>query len=362
MQRKVRGQTRACCGGGRSRGGVATGGDGGTLASGASTGGSSASGGAVGSGGSSGGAGGTGGSSGGDGGSGGSLGGGGGSPNGGAGNAGLGGTGGSGAAGAGAAGSSGAAGSDQAIYRAVVTNATGCCDFWTITKADPASNTCVFLEVVHEVPNSVAVVAAGAFPGAEHCCPLDPEFAILCNTDQGCPMSTERSGTIARDGASFDIDLMLAFEPATWLTPSVEFRVQDLTGTLCSAPPELPPCLQPVDSGPCDGAIQRYAFDPATISCVPFVYGGCEGNGNNFETLGACENACLATLAAECFTDVGRFAGCPCTKQEQCGDLCSSVLYEQGESCAPSSVGYCKFVGEADCACMIDSGEARCGA
>ena len=163
------------------------------------------------------------------------------------------------------------------------------------------------------------------------------------------------------DGGSFDIDLMLAFEPLMWLTPSVEFRVQDLSATPCRAPPELPPCLQPVDSGPCDGVIERYAFDPATIRCVPFSYGGCEGNDNNFETLDACETACLTTLAAECFTDVGRFECCPCTNQEQCSGLCSSVLYEQGELCDPSSVGYCKYVDEADCACTIDTGEERCG-
>jgi hypothetical protein len=51
-------------------------------------------------------------------------------------------------------------------------------------------------------------------------------------------------------------------------------------------------CSLPPDSGPCEAAIQRYAFDASTGLCLPFVYGGCEGNANNFESAEACYAAC----------------------------------------------------------------------
>jgi hypothetical protein len=122
----------------------------------------------------------------------------------------------------------------------------------------------------------------------------------------------------------------------------------------------LPPCLQPRDSGPCDAALTRFAFDPETLTCVPFAYGGCAGNANRFETLEACEAACVAPLAPEC-ADARRGDGCPCTQHEQCDGACSSVPFEQGEGCAPSSVGYCADVTEGNCACRFDTGEGACG-
>ncbi|WP_437325555.1 BPTI/Kunitz domain-containing protein [Sorangium sp. So ce381] len=51
-------------------------------------------------------------------------------------------------------------------------------------------------------------------------------------------------------------------------------------------------CTLPQDIGPCDGAIPRYWHDPRTGVCVPFSYGGCEGNENRFESLEQCQEAC----------------------------------------------------------------------
>ncbi len=52
------------------------------------------------------------------------------------------------------------------------------------------------------------------------------------------------------------------------------------------------PCALPADPGPCEAAIQRFFFDTATGQCEPFIYGGCQGNANNFETLQACQATC----------------------------------------------------------------------
>ena len=56
--------------------------------------------------------------------------------------------------------------------------------------------------------------------------------------------------------------------------------------------PPVDPCSLPPESGTCEAAIARWYFNPATSACAEFVYGGCDGNANNFETREACEAAC----------------------------------------------------------------------
>lgn len=52
-------------------------------------------------------------------------------------------------------------------------------------------------------------------------------------------------------------------------------------------------CALPEQAGDCDGALQRYYFDTSVQDCIPFTYGGCGGNANNFESREACETACV---------------------------------------------------------------------
>ncbi|XP_054352891.1 tissue factor pathway inhibitor 2 isoform X3 [Pongo pygmaeus] len=51
-------------------------------------------------------------------------------------------------------------------------------------------------------------------------------------------------------------------------------------------------CLLPLDYGPCRALLARYYYDRYTQSCRQFLYGGCEGNANNFYTWEACDEAC----------------------------------------------------------------------
>ena len=52
------------------------------------------------------------------------------------------------------------------------------------------------------------------------------------------------------------------------------------------------PCWQMADTGPCEAAMTRYFYDKSTGKCESFLYGGCEGNINNFESYDACQKAC----------------------------------------------------------------------
>lgn len=51
-------------------------------------------------------------------------------------------------------------------------------------------------------------------------------------------------------------------------------------------------CSLPTEIGDCLAAIPRFAFDSSKGVCVPFTYGGCGGNQNNFETLSECDDMC----------------------------------------------------------------------
>ncbi|XP_008516785.2 tissue factor pathway inhibitor isoform X2 [Equus przewalskii] len=63
---------------------------------------------------------------------------------------------------------------------------------------------------------------------------------------------------------------------------------------------ELPPlkplhsfCALKADDGPCRAMIKRFFFNIHTQQCEEFVYGGCEGNQNRFESLEECKEKCI---------------------------------------------------------------------
>ena len=43
----------------------------------------------------------------------------------------------------------------------------------------------------------------------------------------------------------------------------------------------------------CLAYMPRWRYVPSTGSCENFIYGGCGGNANNFETSEACEGKCV---------------------------------------------------------------------
>ncbi|XP_069685763.1 BPTI/Kunitz domain-containing protein-like [Periplaneta americana] len=51
-------------------------------------------------------------------------------------------------------------------------------------------------------------------------------------------------------------------------------------------------CLLPKSTGPCRGFFQSYYFNRETRRCDTFVWSGCGGNNNRFETREACERQC----------------------------------------------------------------------
>ena len=52
---------------------------------------------------------------------------------------------------------------------------------------------------------------------------------------------------------------------------------------ICELPPEV---------GPCRGQYPRWFFNTTSRECELFLYGGCQGNQNQFETIHECIDHC----------------------------------------------------------------------
>lgn len=53
-------------------------------------------------------------------------------------------------------------------------------------------------------------------------------------------------------------------------------------------------CLLTPEPGPCRADITMYYFEPSTNNCSTFTWGGCQGNGNRFDSEEECEDFCLS--------------------------------------------------------------------
>ncbi|VDD83232.1 unnamed protein product [Mesocestoides corti] len=51
-------------------------------------------------------------------------------------------------------------------------------------------------------------------------------------------------------------------------------------------------CYLPIQTGMCKANFLRWGYNAATQQCVPFLYGGCGGNANQFKSKTVCEKAC----------------------------------------------------------------------
>lgn len=63
-------------------------------------------------------------------------------------------------------------------------------------------------------------------------------------------------------------------------------------GIACTEIGCISPCSLPPSSGPCRAAIPAFYYDQTSESCRKFTYGGCEGNANNFHSVGDCLAVC----------------------------------------------------------------------
>ena len=55
-------------------------------------------------------------------------------------------------------------------------------------------------------------------------------------------------------------------------------------------------CELPKKAGICGATNLRFYYDSASKQCKEFNYGGCGGNGNNFESEYECRTACTGII------------------------------------------------------------------
>ncbi|VDN12210.1 unnamed protein product [Dibothriocephalus latus] len=58
------------------------------------------------------------------------------------------------------------------------------------------------------------------------------------------------------------------------------------------------------DPGPCRANMTRFAYNSTLVACVEFKYGGCLGNGNNFETRWLCEKRCAPDWLTHAYNEL----------------------------------------------------------
>uniref|UniRef100_A0A915L999 BPTI/Kunitz inhibitor domain-containing protein n=1 Tax=Romanomermis culicivorax TaxID=13658 RepID=A0A915L999_ROMCU len=55
-------------------------------------------------------------------------------------------------------------------------------------------------------------------------------------------------------------------------------------------------CRLPSEAGVCSQNIKRFYYSAHSRHCMEFVYGGCNGNENNFDNITECEDTCRGVL------------------------------------------------------------------
>ncbi|XP_071749996.1 BPTI/Kunitz domain-containing protein-like [Lepeophtheirus salmonis] len=60
-----------------------------------------------------------------------------------------------------------------------------------------------------------------------------------------------------------------------------------------AATPTYDTCSLQSETGPCEESVVQYFHNAKTGKCETFVYGGCYGNGNNFDSMKSCEEHCI---------------------------------------------------------------------
>ncbi|XP_004746397.1 eppin [Mustela putorius furo] len=110
-------------------------------------------------------------------------------------------------------------------------------------------------------------------------------------------------------------------------------------------------CSMPKEPGPCMAFFHRWWYDKEKNTCSKFIYGGCQGNNNNFQSKAMCQNMCPSNqrcprIRVPCnyreIDQCGKKKPCP-KKMTCCSFNCAKKCLDLDEDiCSlPVSIGLC---------------------
>ncbi|XP_006881796.1 PREDICTED: eppin-like [Elephantulus edwardii] len=94
-------------------------------------------------------------------------------------------------------------------------------------------------------------------------------------------------------------------------------------------------CQLPKETGVCMAYFRRWWYDKENNTCSMFIYGGCQGNSNNFQSKTLCQNFCqkrvkkcprIRTMCDAEETDL-------CSKSQQCPKDQKCCKFSCGKKC-----------------------------
>ncbi|XP_058419402.1 eppin-like [Diceros bicornis minor] len=97
-------------------------------------------------------------------------------------------------------------------------------------------------------------------------------------------------------------------------------------------------CNMAKEPGPCMGFFRRWWYDKKNNTCSSFIYGGCQGNNNNFQTKAMCQNICpkkriCPRIRVKCEIDEMN----QCAKSRDCPEKMKCCRFNCGKKCVDVS-------------------------
>ncbi|XP_076427296.1 eppin isoform X3 [Peromyscus maniculatus bairdii] len=98
--------------------------------------------------------------------------------------------------------------------------------------------------------------------------------------------------------------------------------------------PQQDICSLPKDSGYCLAYFPRWWYNKENSTCQLFIYGGCQGNNNNFQSQRICQNVCkkrksCPRVRLKCEVEERN----ECTRHRHCPDKKRCCLFSCGKKC-----------------------------